>query len=309
MFSYRFMSMSMRDSRDGTSRISPEETVTTQANPFANPPSSPPTLRVVPTDMTMDMHMLGIMYAPSDRVTLMGMTSYQEREMDHITFAGPVGTTRCFTTKTSGIGDTTLSALIGIGDVAHSANHARLHATLGVSLPTGDIEADDRVLTPMNTSPSLRLPYPMQLGSGTYDLIAGLTYADEGDRWGWGSQWRSVIRLGENDEDYTLGDEHKLQGWVSYLVGPSLSVSARAAYYDRGNIDGSDPLIRAPVQTADPDRQGIERLDLSVGANWLLPGAKHRLAVEFGVPVYQKLDGPQLQVDWMVTLGWQLVRH
>ena len=43
MFSYRYMHMSMKDNRDGTSRMSPEEIVTTVPNRFANPPMMPPT--------------------------------------------------------------------------------------------------------------------------------------------------------------------------------------------------------------------------------------------------------------------------
>ena len=82
MFSYRYMHMSMKDNRDSTSRMSPEEIVTTVPNRFANPPMMPPTLRVVPTKMTMDMHMLGIMYAPTDRLTLMGMANYQKKGHD-----------------------------------------------------------------------------------------------------------------------------------------------------------------------------------------------------------------------------------
>ena len=32
----------------------------------------------------------------------------------------------------------------------------------------------------------------------------------------------------------------------------------------------------------------------------------HRLALGPGAPVHQDLDGPQLETDWMATLGWQL---
>ena len=59
----------MRGNRDGTSGIPPDEIATTASNPFAGAPMQPPTLRVVPTEMTMDMHMLGVMFAPSDRVS------------------------------------------------------------------------------------------------------------------------------------------------------------------------------------------------------------------------------------------------
>ncbi len=303
MFSYRFMQMEMQGNRDGTSGISPETIVTTVPNRFANPPMMPPTLRVVPTEMTMNMHMFGVMYAPLERVTLMAMLNYVDKSMEHITFAGATGTTRLgtFKTETSGLGDTSLTALIRLaGD--HSQ---RWHATLGVSLPTGDTDETDTILTPMNTRPSPRLPYPMQLGSGTYDVIAGLTHARNWERWGFGAQWRSTVRTGDNDEGYTLGDEHRLQAWLSRLLTPAVSVSGRIEYFDRGNIDGIDPLIAAPVQTADPDRQGIQRIDLGVGANVVLPDERHRLAFEFSVPVRQDLDGPQLETDWQLTLGWQ----
>ena len=73
MTSYRFMHMDMSGNRDGTDSLSPEEIVTTVANPFANPPMMPSTLRVVPTDMPMQMHMVGGMYCLSDRITLMAM--------------------------------------------------------------------------------------------------------------------------------------------------------------------------------------------------------------------------------------------
>ena len=304
MFSYRFMHMSMRGSRDGTGGVSPEAIVTREPNRFANPPMQPPTLRVVPTDMTMDMHMFGVMWAPSDKVTLMGMANYVEKEMDHVTFMGPVGANRLgeFTTKSRGLGDTTVSALINL----HEGEHHRWHVMGGVSLPTGDVDATDTILTPMNTRPTVRLPYPMQLGSGSYDWLTGLTYSGNGDRWGWGAQWRSTWRTSDNDDGYRLGDEHRLTGWLSYRFNSRLSASGRVEYYDRGNIAGQDPRIVAPVQTADPDRQGIERVDAGVGLNLLLPGDKHRIALELGAPIQEDLDGPQLETDWHLTLGWQL---
>jgi len=34
----------------------------------------------------------------------------------------------------------------------------------------------------------------------------------------------------------------------------------------------------------------------------------NRLAIEVGAPVYQDLDGPQLETDLVLVLGWQLLR-
>ncbi|MEM9402195.1 MAG: transporter [Pseudomonadota bacterium] len=299
MVSYRFMSMSMEGNLDGTDSLSPEQIVTTVPNRFANPPMMPPTLRVVPTEMTMDMHMLGMMYAPTDRITLMGMVNWISNEMDHLTFQGPTGDTQLgtFRTRSTGFGDTRLSALVGLND--------HWHANIGLSLPTGSIDETANVLTPMNTRPSLRMPYPMQLGSGTYDLIAGLTYNRFLDTWSWGGQWLSTIRTGDNDEGYTLGDEHQLTGWIARPLTDTLSIGGRLSYRDRGSIDGIDPQIMAPIQTADPDNFGFNRIDLGLSANLLVPGTKQRLALELTVPVEQDLNGPQLETDWIVTLGWQ----
>ncbi len=301
MVSYRYMRMEMGGNRDGTRNLSPGAIVAVP-NRFANLPMQPPTLRVVPTRMTTDMHMFGVMFAPSHRITLMGMASYLKKKMDHITFRGATGSNRLgkFTTQTSGAGDTRVMALIGLNHNPHS----RWHATVGVSLPTGDIKQSDAILTPADTRPSPRLPYPMQLGSGTYDAIVGLTYAANSGTWGWGGQSMSTVRLGENDAGYSFGNEHRLSGWLSYTVTPRLSLSGRLAYYERGNISGRDRRIVAPVQTADPDRQGIERWDLIAGANVLFSN-QHRIALDFSVPLTQDLDGPQLETDWQLILGWQ----
>ncbi|MEL7454876.1 MAG: transporter, partial [Pseudomonadota bacterium] len=116
MLSYRYMWMQMSGSRIGTNSVTPEEIVTTVPNRFAGTPGQPPTLRVVPTDMTMQMHMFGGMYGLTDRVTLLAMTAYVRNEMDHITFQGGMGTDvlGTFTTSSDGIGDTMVGALLGL---------------------------------------------------------------------------------------------------------------------------------------------------------------------------------------------------
>jgi hypothetical protein len=298
MFSYRMMTMDMDGNRSGSSSISPEEIVTTVSNP--NP--GPNTLRVVPTKMTMDMHMFGAMYAPTDSLTLMVMANYLKKDMDHITFMGMMGTNRLgkFTTKSEGFGDTNVSGMYRLYD---NGKH-KLHLNMGISLPTGSITKKDTVLTPMGMRTKLRLPYAMQLGSGTYDVLPGITYQMYQGKWNVGAQYMAIIRTGENDEDYTLGDEHKVTSWVSYSWLHNLSTSVRLAYQDVGNIDGSDPKITAPVQTADPNNYGKERLDVIAGINWASQSG-HRLALEVGAPVYQHLDGPQLETDWTLTAGYQ----
>ena len=287
MFSYRYMHMDMEGNRDGTSRLSRSDVLSDYM--------------IAPLKMDMDMHMLGAMYGVSDNLTIMAMMPYRNIKMDHVTRMG-----RKFTTKTSGIGDLKLSSLFTLKRWgAHE-----LDFNLGLGLPTGSInEKDD---TPAGNNQ--HLPYPMQLGSGTWDLIPGLTYLGKHDALSWGAQGVAVLRLGENKNDYTLGNRFNLTGWVAKDWTKQWSTSFRADAQWWGNIDGSDKklpaMAPAMVPTADPDLRGGRRLDLLLGASFAPASGwfeGQRFAAEVGAPVYQHLDGPQLETDWIVTLGWQLV--
>ncbi|XSG81655.1 MAG: hypothetical protein ACPW61_11315 [Methyloligella sp. ZOD6] len=307
MLSYRFMNMNMEGNRIGDDEVTPQEIVTSVPNRFFGSPMQPPTLRVVPTEMSMDMHMFGFMYAPTDNLTLMAMLNYAEKEMSHITFAGPMGTTELgrFSTRSDGLADTKLSALYRLYD--DEVNH--FHLNLGLSLPTGDIEQTGRVLTPMGMRPILRLPYGMQLGSGTYDLLPGLTYTGRSGDFTWGAQYRAEIRLeDENDEGYAWGDRHMVTAWAAYEWAPWISTSLRMEASTQDAIDGIDPNIMAPVQTANPAFYGGEEVGLFLGVNTVGQTGiwrGHRLAFEFGLPVYQDLNGPQMEEDYQFTVGWQ----
>ena len=305
MISARAMRMSMKDNRDGTSDLSPETIVTTVPNRFSSVAGQPPTLRVAPTEMTTDMVMLGAMYAPTDDVTLMVMSNYIDREMDHITFQGGMGTTRLgeFTTKSKGWGDTKASALVRV----YEDNTHHVHVSAGISLPTGSIDEEDDILTPMNMRPTQRLPYAMQLGSGTFDLMPAITYNGKSDKFGWGAQYAGTIHLGDNSEDYSWGDKHQVSAWGSYLIAPAVSISARVSAEHEGSIDGIDSEIVAPVQTADPDNYGGSRISTSLGINTVVPNGAlkgHRFSIEGSVPVYQDLNGPQMKRDYAITAGW-----
>ncbi|MEM7568877.1 MAG: transporter [Pseudomonadota bacterium] len=304
MLSYRFMQMQMAGNRDGTKSLAPEEIVTTVPNRFG----MPPTLRVVPTDMTMRMHMVGAMYGLTDKITLMAMANILTSEMDHITFQGGMGTTRLgeFTTETSGFGDTSIGAIFGLDD--GSNEHRQLNFSLMLSMPTGSISQTDDILTPMNTRPSPRLPYPMQLGSGSFDLRPGITGRTRIGDWSIGGQVMGTLRMNDNDADYRLGDAAMITAWAAYEFAPWASTSGRLEARHQGKIRGQDPMIMAPVQTADPDNQGGETITALLGVN--LAGQQgwikgHRLAVEFGLPLYRNLNGPQLETDWTLTVGWQ----
>lgn len=304
MISYRFSRMHMEGNQIGTNNVTPEYIVSN----IANSNEGPANLRVVPLEMTMNMHMLGTMVGITDWLTLMAMGHYMDNEMSHITFSGMSGTTRRgeFITESSGFGDTSISSLVRL----YKDDKHHLHLNLGLSLPTGSITETDDVLAPNGSSPILRLPYAMQLGSGTYDALPGITYTGHQGDWGWGAQYRATIRLeDENDEGYSLGDRHALTGWASYQATDAFSLSGLASFTTLSDIDGRDSQITAPVQTADPDNYGGEVVELGLGVSFSPQGQaaeNHTLTFDVRVPVYQDLNGPQMENDWTLTTGWKM---
>lgn len=282
MLSYRVGFMSMEGNRTGTASQSEEEVLADYM--------------VAPRSMTMWMQMFGLMVAPSDHLTLMAMVPWQTREMDHVTRMGAE-----FTARTSGISDASLSALVRLGRFGQQ----QVHATVGVQAPTGSI--DERGDTP--AGPDQQLPYPMQTGSGTWDLLLGLTWIGQAHEWSWGSQVSGVVRTGRNDREYRLGDRVELNAWGALSPVPWLSFSLRGTGSSWGNITGEDAELNPMmVPTADPSLRGGSRLDFGFGANLLGTSgmlAGQRLGLEFILPAWQKLDGPQLETDWRLIAGWQ----
>lgn len=279
MFSYRFKTMHMEGNLNGSTSVTPAQVL----NRYM----------ITPTKMDMSAHMLGMMYAPSDDVTLMLGVPFMHKTMEHLTRRGST-----FTTNSDGIGDITATALVRLWD----RDQHHLHFNAGLSLPTGSI--DVRGTTPMGSGQLL--PYPMQLGSGTFDLRPGITYTGLSDDWSWGAQANGVLRLGTNDRGYSLGDEFGLSLWGARKWNDHLSTSLRLQGTTWGDISGADKELNPMmIPTADPALRAGSRLDILLGVNSYIADG-HRLNFEFGLPISQSLDGPQLETDYTLTAGWQI---
>ena len=281
MIGYQLMVMSMDGNLDGGQQISPEEVLQD--------------FMVSPTHMRMEMHMFEVMYAPTDDLTLMGMVPYIRQSMDHLTRRGT-----SFATDSEGLGDVSAYALYTF---YRQRNH-RIHIDGGVSLPTGSI--DERGATPMG--PDSKLPYPMQLGSGTFDVLPGIAYLGSTDRFVWGARTGAAIRLGTNDNDYRLGNAYGFTFWGGLKLTDWLSSYVRTGVQTWGNFQGADPELNPRmVPTADPLRRGGTRVPFVLGFNFFQPEGSlkgNRLTLESGWPS-QSLEGPQLETDWHMRLAWQ----
>src|SRR4051812_26569787 len=225
MFGYDYTHTHMAGLFEGTHEIS-------SAQAFAEG------FGTVHTSMDMDMHMFDVMYAPSDHVTLMAMLPYTQMSMDHLKSSGAR-----FTQHTDGIGDVDAMALWTVyGDSCTGGNRIVINA--GASFPTGAINAKDhRDGNP--ALPMVQLEYLMQHGSGTYDLLPGITYLGESRNWSWGIQTLETVRLGRNDHGYRFGNEYGGSAWLAYAFtdwcAPSIRVNGKV--WD--DITGADPALAA----------------------------------------------------------------
>jgi hypothetical protein len=291
MLGYDYMHMSMTGLYEGTHQVSPAQVFAQHLNGIS----------VVHTSMQMDMQMVDLMYAPSDRLTLMAMLPYKTMSMDHLKSDG--GT---FSQFAQGLGDLEAMGLITIlGDIRKGGN--RLVLNLGLSLPTGSINVEDHV-DGIRSNPDTTLEYLMQMGSGTFDPMPGLTYLGESGRWSWGAQNMETLRFGRNDRGYRLGDEYKLSAWTSYAVTDWFAPSIRLDGRDWGNISGQDSRLAAnPTPEGKTYLREGDRLDLLFGLNFMIPKGPlkmSRFMIEGGLPVYQNLQGPQLGTAWVLTAGF-----
>ena len=110
---------------------------------------------------------------------------------------------------------------------------------------------------------------------------------------------------------WTASDQVDFTAWLSFPWTDWISTSGRFAVRWWSNYGGDE--LRAPppptIPTARPDLRGGTAFDLLGGINVIVPLGvlgKHRLAIEAGGPVEQWLDGPQLETDWKLVVGWQL---
>jgi len=247
-----------------------------------------------PTDMTMEMHMLMVMYAPTDKLTLMMMLPYIFKDMNHLTADGGR-----FAERTNGIGDIELRGTYSIfatKDLRH-----RLFLNGGVGLPTGSID---------ETMDGMQLEYPMQLGSGTVSLLPGFTYLGQAAPWGWAADFGSTVQLGRNDRGYRQGNRYQLSVSIARQLTNSVSLLAGARGELWENISGADSELDPNDEpTKDTNLQGGRRLNVVLGITFhpqsgVLKGQHFHVQGE--VPVVQSLDGPQLQRSWAIRCGWQV---
>ncbi|MEQ1560535.1 MAG: DUF3570 domain-containing protein [Methyloglobulus sp.] len=285
---------------------------------------------VTPKFMAMSMHMLDLMYAPADWLTLMLMPQWMDMEMkmtanENFQFtdsAGHGGHSTIHAHQTGGIGDFGAYALIKAFD--HPNHH--LTVSIGGTAPTGDV---DIVLRKTATTPvdDQRIHYGMQLGSGTWDFKPAITYTGDYDNFLWGAQANATIRLEDhNDSGYALGDIFQSSVWGGYHWTSWLATTVRGVYTSQGKIKGammpSQTLVVDPVTYENipfvpqhigpfdfPGNYGGQFVDLGLGVNVTVPSGAFQgntLKFEWLQPVHTDYNGYQLNRDYALNFTWSV---
>jgi hypothetical protein len=243
------------------------------------PNSKPPyNYMMAPTYMTMEMGMK------------MGMGFQKEADWEMM---APM--------RTNGVSDTEFDATYAITK--------EFFGSLGLTIPTGSIKQQVEMM-----ATTYRAPYDMQNGTGTFALKPALSYHHVTDDalWMWGGQATFTGQLGRNAQGYTRGNNVKVTTFLQRAFGPTTGF-LHMTFNDTGKIRGYDPEIAkinramfdggASMPDADPNNYGGQRLDAQIG--FAYEKGPFSFGVEGGVPVYQYLNGLQLQTTWMLNAGFQ----
>lgn len=271
---------------------------------------------VAPQKMAMHMHMLDLMYAPTDWLNLMVMPQFVDMSMSmrRLTGAPPDEDAPDDSGlhlphhvqnghETGGIGDMGVYALFKLLDT--SRHH--IHMALGLSIPFGDVDIELRRNHQVDGG---LIHYGMQLGSGTLDFKPSLTYTGNMDWWSWGAQISGTKRLEDNGETgFAFGDVIQSTAWGGYGLTDWLSASIRGVYTVQGAVQGEfNQLIDQFGPMDYPANYGGRFWDVGFGLNAFVPGgdlAGNNLSVEWLLPVGTDFNGYQLDRDGALSATWR----
>jgi len=278
MFGYKFGTMEMDCCKDGTRSVS--ESFIQGLN-----------YSMTPLDMTMDMHMFSAMYAVDSKFSLMFMLPYIEKEMEMKMMSGMMSG-KLHKTQSRGFGDITIAGLYKLSD--------KSNFKLALSVPTGEYDEKDH-----NMSGTLKtLPYPMQLGSGTYDLTLGYSFHEIKEDWSYGFQINALTRFDYNSENWKYGDKREISAWLAKPMSNSISISLGLDVEHNENISGKSSNRMTNTPTWNEYFHSHLRVSSNIGINYKIPNSKSRIGFQCGTPIYRDVNGPQMDPNFKCSIGF-----
>jgi len=264
------------DLRSGTSSTSPEDLFT--AGYFRAPTSG----SIKTTEVRAE-------YGLSENLTLRLNIPFESRSVTYTTAAS---TTERHTAQ--GLADIRIATSIGLS----FRSQEQAEFTAGIRVPTGSTRATERSGT------GFRLPYFQQLGGGTYAFEPGFRWTRWGKDWSFGAGANASLPIDENDQGWHLGEALHAQAWVTRRVDAYRSVVLGLEYHRQEEIEGADlALVPSFDPSEDPEHYGGENIALNTGLHMEVEAGNH-VAFEIGLPLWQDLNGPQLEEDYHFRVAW-----
>lgn len=260
---------------------------------------------VVPTFICQNAIYASASYHISDRTSLSVSVPYITQSTDHIS---SVPGFQEFILKTEGIGDIAVALAHG----KKLSNGDNLTGVIGVRLPVGSI--DETGDTPRNGPNTLeRLPYTMQLGSGTLDLTGSVTYLRNVKDFSVGVNVNGVLRTGKNDNDYRLGNNMGTSIFARYTKNHHFQPGVRLSARHIGRINGADTSLQIsgpfpfPASITDPSNYGGEKVSATATVRSCIKSdCLLSFSAEYSKPIYQNLNGTQPMERNSFSLGTSL---
>jgi hypothetical protein len=269
---------------------------------------------VTPNEMSMNMHMLDLMFAPTDWLTLMLMPQFMDMHMTMRPLNGAPETPSMTTAlgaailhaghehTTGGVGDTGMYAIFNV----FKSTNQQLNISLGGTAPTGD--ADIRLRNTHQQDLGF-IHYGMQLGSGTWDFKPAITYTANIDDWSFGAQLNGTKRLeSSNKAGFALGDIFQATSWGSYSWTNWLATSVRGVYTLQGALQGGYRGVYHQIGAMDfTNSYGGRFVDVGFGVNASMPNGSlqgNRLSFEWLQPVLDDVNGYQLPREGALSATW-----
>lgn len=266
-----------------------------------------------PEQMKMDMHMLMAMYGFTDRFSLMLMLNYNAFDMDMKMNLNSHFHSENIDLSAVKVGESMKSSTRGLGDTKLYASYSIYNSCNsiwffngGISIPTGSIEKLGDEEDVMYSSS--RLPYMMQMGSGTVDLMPGISYLLKMPNSSFSVQLSTIIHPYNNSLNYHLGDQIGLTVWGAYKWKTWISNSIRFEAKSIAPIVGKDMMLNQVFEPAAiTANYGGTYLNGYLGLNIYFDKSilkNNRLSVEYGLPIYQRLNGLQQTTKGIAYLEW-----
>ena len=278
MFGYKFGAMEMKSLKNGTNSINHSSI---QSLGYS----------ITPIKMSADMHMFSIAYAVNEKFSVMSMLPYIEKKMEMKMLTGGMAG-NIHSVNSRGIGDLSIAGLFRLSN--------KSNFKIALSIPTAEYNEKDH-----NMSGALKtLPYPLQLGSGTYDLTLGYSFQEIFDDWSYGIQLNALTRFDYNSEGWKYGDSREVSVWLAKPLSKSFSVSFGLDVEHQENIGGKSASRNNMIPTWGENNFSHLRVSSNIGINYKLPKSKSRIGIQCGAPIYRDVNGPQMEPDFKCKLGF-----